>query len=902
MALTGALIGFGAGAAGVLAAGISSIVIGAVAGAAAGAVFDYVMEGIIEDAQADTMSGRTVTGRDPTASRKIAYGECRTGGTIVYLANGGDSNEYLHQMTCFAVGEVESIEEIWYGDKLVMKLDSGVPKYYDEWSEGTSPSTLPKHTYIETKTGADNQIAVTGEGAVQMTAVSSSSNDTMQMRIKGRNASNVAIEEDVYLTGTSGVTTTASFVKVTAAVLISGTNAGTITIGANGRTFASFAPSRRNTQTSLYSLLGKDLPNQWSANHRLLDICYAYTRFDLDEGHPYDGQPNVTARIKGRKLYDPRKDSTSSIGGSGSHRPDNPSTWEYSNNSALVILDYLTDSEYGANISHDDINYPALEIALDICDENVTTADGTQKRYTCDGIIDTASSLRNNVASILSSMNGKITFSGGQFFIDAYAYKTPHSVVVDEDMMLGSFTIRTKQSKRDTYNQVRGTFMSALDNFQMSEFPTKKVSQYVADDGEVLELEMKLNMTTDVEAAQRLARLTLLRSRMQDTLKMQLNMKGLQYRVGDNIKVSNTKFGIVEKEFEITRLSIKPDIENGIVVDIEGRETQESIFDWQSSYADAYDSGNTIQLYDPNYSPPVTAMRVLPVHFRGFDDVGYLVPLVGFRVSWDAFADEHTRYQVQAYANGRGSTATTRLPYENFVDIKDLEQNTEYEIEIIAYRYQYPSIRYTETHRTGRSTDIGGGTYSYTSSNTVAEMTESDFQSYFGKFAQSGDQLTVLQIDEVTEQIVDSRTYVFQPVFRYSDITGYTQAGKFGNFPNRSENVNSVFTSLVTATVAFEDVTWSVAVKFGSFVCSDPSVTTFSNLSITEMIDNNASGSQARVRLTLTPTVADARVAASLSYDHPVYYETGTIEITASWDNQTHTEELSLFVAMQMDT
>jgi len=813
MALTGALIGFGAGAAGVLAAGISSIVIGAVAGAAAGAVFDYVMEGIIEDAQADTMSGRTVTGRDPTASRKIAYGECRTGGTIVYLANSGGSDEYLHQMTCFAVGECESIEEIWYGDKMVMKLDSGTPKYYDEWSNGSSPSTTSKFTYIKTRTGTDSQTAVTGSTAT-----------------------------------------------------------------------------------------GKELPSQWTSSHRLLDICYAYTRFDLEEGHPYIGQPNVTARIKGRKLYDPRKDSTSSIGGSGSHRPDNPSTWEYSNNSALVILDYLTDSEYGANISHDDINYPALEIALDICDENVTTADGTQKRYTCDGIIDTASSLRNNVASILSSMNGKITFSGGQFFIDAYAYKTPHSVVVDEDMMLGSFTIRTKQSKRDTYNQVRGTFMSALDNFQMSEFPTKKVSQYVADDGEVLELEMKLNMTTDVEAAQRLARLTLLRSRMQDTLKMQLNMKGLQYRVGDNIKVSNTKFGIVEKEFEITRLSIKPDIENGIVVDIEGRETQESIFDWQSSYADAYDSGNTIQLYDPNYSPPVTAMRVLPVHFRGFDDVGYLLPLVGFRVSWDAFADEHTRYHVTAYANGRGSTVITRLPYENFVDIKDLEQNTEYEIEIIAYRYQYPSIAYTETHRTGRSTDVGGGTYSYTSGNTVAEMTEIDFQRYFGKTAQPGDQLTVLQIDEVTEQIVDSRTYVFQPVFRFSDITGYTAISSFGNFPYRSENVDSVFTSLVTATVAFEDVTWSVAVKSGSFASSDPSVTTFSNLSITEMFDNNASGSQARVRLTLTPTVADARPAASLSYDHPVYYENGTIEITASWDNQTHTEELTCFVAMQMDT
>ena len=138
---------FGAGSSEVV--GSAEKLVGAIVGSPFGVGFDYVMEGMIDDAQFDTMSGRTATGRDPTASRKIVYGECRTGGTIVYLANSGVSNIYLHQMTCFAVGECESIEEIWYDDKMVMKLDAGTPKYYDEWSSGTSPSTTPKYTYIK---------------------------------------------------------------------------------------------------------------------------------------------------------------------------------------------------------------------------------------------------------------------------------------------------------------------------------------------------------------------------------------------------------------------------------------------------------------------------------------------------------------------------------------------------------------------------------------------------------------------------------------------------------------------------------------------------------------------------------------------------------------------------------
>lgn len=61
----------------------------------------------------------------------------------------------------------------------------------------------------------------------------------------------------------------------------------------------------------------------------------------------FDGQLGFSALIQGRKLYDPRLDSTN--GGSGTHRLATPSTWAYSANPALALADWLYSSAYGAN-------------------------------------------------------------------------------------------------------------------------------------------------------------------------------------------------------------------------------------------------------------------------------------------------------------------------------------------------------------------------------------------------------------------------------------------------------------------------------------------------------------------------------------------------------------------------
>ena len=83
----------------------------------------------------------------------------------------------------------------------------------------------------------------------------------------------------------------------------------------------------------------------------------------------FDGQLAFSARIRGRKLYDPRLDSTVA-GGSGAHRLADPATWAYSDNPALALADWLYSSTYGAGEA---VVWTSAQTAADASDAMIGT-------------------------------------------------------------------------------------------------------------------------------------------------------------------------------------------------------------------------------------------------------------------------------------------------------------------------------------------------------------------------------------------------------------------------------------------------------------------------------------------------------------------------------------------------
>lgn len=157
-------------------------------------------------------------------------------------------------------------------------------------------------------------------------------------------------------------------------------------------------PGSHTTQTAISDLYSS-IP-EWTQNHRGYKTCYVvYSATDqglanltstsspqrslIDHSNWPNGIPqSFRATIRGRRLYDPRKDSTN--GGSGSHRTNDARTWEWSDNWALCVLDYLTggstvydyytevDNRLGFGVPFSKIDMASFIAAANQSDELVT--------------------------------------------------------------------------------------------------------------------------------------------------------------------------------------------------------------------------------------------------------------------------------------------------------------------------------------------------------------------------------------------------------------------------------------------------------------------------------------------------------------------------------------------------
>ena len=127
------------------------------------------------------------------------------------------------------------------------------------------------------------------------------------------------------------------------------------------------------TQTSDPMLIATS-GGQWTSAHQLKGIAYLACSFEADVKGMFSGIPQITVVCRGKKLYDPRKDG-SITGGTGSHRYSTPSTFEWSDNATLCLLDYLKENTYGKGLAESDINLQTFQSAATTAEELEDTPD-----------------------------------------------------------------------------------------------------------------------------------------------------------------------------------------------------------------------------------------------------------------------------------------------------------------------------------------------------------------------------------------------------------------------------------------------------------------------------------------------------------------------------------------------
>lgn len=297
---------------------------------------------------------------------------------------------------------------------------------------------------------------------------------------------------------------------------------------------------------------------EWTTAHQAKGVAYAYVRYDGNGGSAAfpNGTPTLTAKIKGRKVYDPRTGLTA-----------------WSDSPVLCLRDYVL-GPFGLRANSTEVDDSYLSGQADVCDEIVSGA----KRYACNGAFTRDTEPQAVVGAILSSMGGMFWYAQGVWGMKPAAYSAP-SVYFDESDLRGEFDIATRNSRRSNFNAVRGIYRGEETSWQETDFTEVSNASYLAEDGgEVNYLDMNLTFTDTDVMAQRIATIALKRNRKQITVSAPFSIKAMQVGIGDTVYFSNARAGWVNKVFEVNDWRFSLDDKQAPIINLMLREIDSGVF------------------------------------------------------------------------------------------------------------------------------------------------------------------------------------------------------------------------------------------------------------------------------------------------------------------------------------
>lgn len=635
-------------------------------------------------------SGRTVMIRSSVESHKIIYGQTRVSGPLVYVttkdsgpdidgATQNGKNKFLHMVIPLAGHEVHEIGDIYFNDTLVPLDGNG-------WANAT-----PYARVVETE--STSVIAVTSAARTNYRSIRGVASSTLT--ITTSSAHGLSAGQRFTVTGMSDATfddtyTVQSVTSPTVLVASSTRENATATGGAITRrtltsTSASFVRIKKHlgsadqaADADLIAECGLD------SNFRLRGIAYVYVRIEYNPDAFPLGIPNVSAVVKGKKVYDPRTATTA-----------------WSENAALCIRDYLTN-DYGFGAHLDEINDTYFIAAANACDEDVALQEGgTQDRYTCNGTLDTAVAPLDNLTALLTSLAGAVTYVQGKFRLHAGVYDSP-SGDIGTDILAGSVKLRARTPRKELFNAVKGTYLDPDKNWQPTDFPFVTNSVYETQDGgKRIYKDIELPFTNNPEAAQRLAKVILEKSRQGLIVELSCFHNAMKFSVFDVVTLTNAQLGWDAKPFRILRWSMSAGGERFSPISLVLQEESSASYDWNSGEATLIDPAPDTNLPDPFTVQPPGAITVTESLYitRNGDGVKALAS-VRWVASPDALLDSY-----QPEYKPTGEEVWTKLPLVKTTEVvvEDVEPGN-YDFRVKALN----TLRVSSSYSTASNRQIAG--------------------------------------------------------------------------------------------------------------------------------------------------------------------------------------------------
>lgn len=382
----------------------------------------------------------------------------------------------------------------------------------------------------------------------------------------------------------------------------------------------------------------------------------------------------VTQVVKGSKVYDPRLDDTR--GGSGDHRADDQSTWEWSDNWALIVAHYLLGYRnndklvYGVGINPDDVDWLQVAAMSNVCDE---TVDG-KPRYRVGGIMPTNNDHSRIIGQLEASIGGKVSKVGGKYYLWCpHNDLTPVGTITNNNILReAGMVFQPTGDIAGLFNTSRGRYIEPDTLYQPTPYAEIVEETAVTEDGRTRLMERDFSIIQDESIAERVAREMVRRSRFSATWTFAVGPEGLLYQPFDVVTLNCDE---TDFDNQLVRI-ISMEYSSQGVVAMTVIEEDPSIYDVTIPLGTPVTQLDP-DAYDPSQVIPVVNLAATPISVTGS---GGTVS-DAFQVSWDNpggfVRDTEVRYRVQndsdySYVQATGFVSAVVTP---------VEPNTAYEIE-----------------------------------------------------------------------------------------------------------------------------------------------------------------------------------------------------------------------------
>jgi len=288
-------------------------------------------------------------------------------------------------------------------------------------------------------------------------------------------------------------------------------------------------------------------PGVWTSSHQLKGIAYSVMVIEEVPSEIFstmfnNGVPTLRVVLRGSLVLDPRN--------------TNPRHW--SDNSVLVMMDYLTSDE-GMKFDLDTLDLTSWAAAADVCDEWVTLKNGlSEKRYRAWGRHGKYSEDPKDVldkmkvtcgADLFETPEGKLAIKVGKFY-------QPEVTINDEQGHILSYNVNQNTGVLSLFNYLKIQYLSPDHDYQLVDGEAwRNEDNIIARGGEILEESVTFGYVPSHSQARRLAKIATLKANPDWSGSLITNLYGLKL-VGESMMDLNLSELDIASSFGVGSLRI----------------------------------------------------------------------------------------------------------------------------------------------------------------------------------------------------------------------------------------------------------------------------------------------------------------------------------------------------------